>query len=114
MLSHIRIGAIDDELDGVVFREDNSEVGLLATYHQFRILWRWDSRRQRKVFRSSKVIDGRLCRVIHLRGDYHRAHSLHVVGDGEAEDEHHHNGHAKEDQHRALVAQDVLGFLDDK
>ena len=37
-----------------------------------------------------------------------------IVGDGEAKKKHHHNRHAKEDQHRTLVAQDVLGFLDDE
>ncbi len=35
-----------------------------------------------------------------------------VAPDGEAEEEHHHEGHAEEDEHGALVAQDVARFLD--
>jgi hypothetical protein len=52
--------------------------------------------------------------MVHLRSYHHRTHVLHVVGDGKAEEQHQHNRHTEEYQHRTLVAQDVFGFLDDK
>jgi hypothetical protein len=52
--------------------------------------------------------------MIHLRGHNDSSHVLHVVGDGKAEDKHHHNRHDKEYQHRSLIAKDVASFLYDK
>jgi hypothetical protein len=45
--------------------------------------------------------------MVHLGGDDHGAHVLHIVGDGKAEEQHQHDGHAEEDEHGAAVAQDV-------
>ena len=52
--------------------------------------------------------------MIHLRCDHHCPNVLHVGSDSETKDEHQHNRHAKQDQHRTLVAQDVLGLFDDE
>ncbi len=44
----------------------------------------------------------------------HRPHMAHVGGNGKAKEQHLHDGDAEEDEHRALVAQDVACLLEDE
>ena len=118
-MRHIGIAAIDDELRttllaGKILGKDYGEVGFLTTNHPFRIFWRGDGFDNRKVFRSRQSLYSCPSQMVHLRGHHHRTHIPHVVGDSKAEEQHHHDGHAEEYQHRTLVAQDVFGFLDDE
>ena len=61
-----------------------------------------------------QAVDNLLRYMVHLRSHYNGAYIPHVVGNGEAKDQHQHHGHDKKDEHRATVANDVLSFLDDK
>ena len=116
---HIGVGTIDDHLNttfftGKILCENYCHIRLLTANRPFSFLWRGDGAYDVEIFRGGESLHGRPSLVVHLRSYHHRAHILYVGGDGKAEDEHQHHGHAEKDEHRALVAQDVLGLLDDE
>ena len=119
LLRHIWVGAIDNELDArmlacKILSEHNSHICLLFSDELLGFLWCWNGGCDGEVFRGCQLVDCRLCLMIHVRGHHHRAHIPNIGRDGKAEEQHQHDRHAEEDEHRTLVAQDVTCFLDNE
>ena len=95
----------------MILCKHQSHICLLTADKPLSFLWGIHSLRDDKVFRLCQSFYGLLCTWRHLGGNHHRAHILHVGGDGKTEEQHHHHRHTEEYQHRTLVAQNVLGFL---
>jgi hypothetical protein len=52
--------------------------------------------------------------MVRIAHNHYGAHVFHVGGNGKAEQQHHDYRHAKQDKHGALVADNVLCFLDNE
>ena len=111
LLRHIRVAAIDNDLHVSILVKHEAHIRFLATNQPLGLLWRGDGLRDGEVLRLCQSMNGGLRLVIHLRSHHHRAHVLHVGGDGETEEQHQHHGHTEKYQHRPLVAQNVLRFF---
>ena len=67
-----------------------------------------------EILRLGESFYGLLCCMVTVGNNHNGTHILHIRPDGEAEEQHQHQRHTEENQHRTFVAQDVTGFLDDE
>ena len=88
-------------------QEDHGEVSLLVSYQAFRLGGGAYLIQYVEVGTCPQLLCPLLCLVVYGGKDHGSAHILYVGRDGEAEEQHLHDGHAEEDEHCALVAQDV-------
>ena len=91
LLSHIRIGTINDELHtaflaGELLAKDDGEICLLITNHAFGFLWGGNGFYNRKVFRLRESLNSLMRSIVSVGHDHNRTHVPHVVGYGEAKE----------------------------